>query len=357
MTNKPATLRGVAESAGVSTATVARVLKKQDVVSEDTRLRVEKALKKTGYRLNGVARGLRTNRTLTIGNFLRGSAAISFFIEIARGIEEEAIRNDYTVIMLNPEGSHERERLGVERLIERRVDAMIFTPAQYVGNIDIASAAGIPVVQVERILNRPTSAVIVDNFSGCVQAIEHLVQLGHRRIGFIGGDKKYIQGSTGPISLSVEEQRLAGYRQGLENAGLGYHEELVRLGPYISAEEPVTRYGREGMRHLLELKNPPTAVFATSDVLAAGALQVAYQSGLRIPTDISIIGYDNSLGGFLSPALTTVSQPMRAMGICACQLALAAIRGDNSPRTVTLRTELQIRRVDRTDRCKKSRNK
>ena len=126
---KTATLAGVAQHAGVSTATVARVLKNEGYVSEETRLRVEAAVKETNYRTNAFARGLRTNRSLMIANLLQATTRNPIFAEIARGVEEEALRNGYTVILLNMEGNPERERVGVERMIERRVDAMIFTHA------------------------------------------------------------------------------------------------------------------------------------------------------------------------------------------------------------------------------------
>ncbi len=340
---RAATLMGVAEHAGVSTATVARVLKKQGYVKEETRKRVEAAIQQTGYRLNGVARGLRTSRSMTMGNFLRSTTHNPFFAEIARGIEEEALQNNYTVILLNVEASRERERLGVERLIERRVDAMIFTYALDIENLDLALASGVPTVQVERILDRPTSAVVVDNFTGSVAAVEHLVRLGHRRIGFIGGDPK-LYGSTGPMPLSVEEERLEGYRHGLQSSGIGYNDNLVSLGRYYALEgEPITAWGQKGMRQLLQSTDRPTAVLIASDVLAAGALQVAYEVGLRIPDDLSVIGFDSTIGRFLSPPLTTISHPLLEMGKAACELALLAIAGDQSPRVVKLQTVLEIR--------------
>lgn len=339
---KSATLMKVAEHAGVSTATVARVLKKSGYVKEETRRKVEEAIRQTGYRPNGVARGLRTNRTMTIGNFLRSTTHNPFFAEIARGTEDEALRNDHIVILLNMEASRERERLGVERLIERRVDAMIFTYAIDVESLDIAAAAGIPTVQVERVLDRPTSAVVVDNPAGSVQAVEHLVHLGHRRIGFIGADPVLYRNPMMPIS--VEEERLAGYRQGLQAAGIDYAEDIIFLGRYFVAdEEPVTTWGQMGMRHLLQARERPTAVLITSDVLAAGALQVADEVGLRVPDDISIVGFDATIGRFLSPALTTVSHPLREMGRVACELALAAIAGGTPPCVVRLQTKLEVR--------------
>ena len=341
--NKTATLAGVAQHAGVSTATVARVLKNEGYVSEETRLRVEAAVKETNYRTNAFATGLRTNRSLMIANLLQATTRNPIFAEIARGVEEEALRNGYTVILLNMEGNPERERVGVERMIERRVDAMIFTHALDAAHLDMAMAAGIPVVQVERLLNRPTSAVSVDNYSGCLDAIRHLTQLGHRRIGFVGGDPA-IYGSTGPTLRSIEQERLEGYFEGLRIAGIGIDPELIVLARYIHpGDDSPTAYGQQGMRALLSLKNRPTAVLATAEVLVAGALQEVYGAGLRIPDDISVIGYDNSIAPFLAPVLTTVSQPMRAMGKAACELALSAIRGDDAPRTITFKAELQVR--------------
>lgn len=340
---RTATLAAVARQAGVSTATVARVLKNEGYVREETRDRVEAAVEATRYRANAVARGLRTNRSLMIANFLQATTRNPIFAEIARGVEEEALRNGYTVILLNIEGNRERERVGVERMIERRVDAMIFTHAMEASHVDLAMAAGIPVVQVERLLNRPTSAVAVDNTAGCRDAVEHLTQLGHRRIGFVGGDPA-IYGSTGPTLKSIEQERLEGYCEGLRLAGLDVDPDLVVLARYMHPTDGLpTAYGQQGMRTLLALKTKPTAVLATADVLVAGALQEAYRAGLRVPDDLSVIGYDNSIAPFLAPVLTTVSQPMRDMGRAACELALSAITGDAAPRTIWFRTALQVR--------------
>ena len=336
-------MAAVAQHAGVSTATVARVLKSEGYVSEETRRRVESAIKATSYRTNAFARGLRTNRSLMIANFLQATTRNPIFAEIARGVEEEALLNGYTVILLNVEGSRERERVGVERMIERRVDAMIFTHAVDAAHLDMVMAAEIPIVQVERLLDRPTSAVSVDNYSGCLDAIKHLTKLGHRRIGFIGGDPA-IYGPTGPTPRSIEQERLEGYRDALRIAGLGIDPDLIVLARYLHPTEgSPTAYGQQGMRTLLSLQDRPTAALVTADVLVAGALQEAYRAGLRIPEDMSVIGYDNSIAPYLAPVLTTVSQPMRAMGKAACALALSAIKGDGAPRTITFKAELQVR--------------
>ena len=340
---KTATLAAVAQHAGVSTATVARVLKNEGYVREETRIRVEAAIKETSYRTNAFARGLRTNRSFMIANFLQATTRNPIFAEIARGVEEEAFRSGYTVILLNIEGNPERERVGVERMIERRVDAMIFTHAMDATHLDMAMAAGIPIVQVERLLDRPTFAISVDNYSGCLDAIRHLTQLGHRRIGFIGGDPA-IYGSTGPMLRSIEQERLEGYNEGLRLAGLGSDPDLIVLARYLHPTDgSPTAYGQQGMRTLLALRERPTAVLATADLLVAGALQEVYRAGLRIPDDMSVIGYDNSIAPFLAPILTTVSQPMRAMGNAASELALSAVAARGAPRTITFKAELQLR--------------
>lgn len=160
------TLKDVAEVAGVSTATVARVLHDNGYVAEETRARVERALAETGYRLNKVARGLRTRRSFLLGHLLHAITENPFFAQVALGVEQEALRRGYHVLLYNLQGRAERERAGVEALIERRVDAIVFTTAMRAEHVALATDAGIPVVQVERVTPARSHAVVVNNYVG-----------------------------------------------------------------------------------------------------------------------------------------------------------------------------------------------
>ena len=341
---KPSTLLEVAQRAGVSTATVARVLKAKGYVSEVARSRVEAAIKATGYRPNAVARGLRQQRSFTVGHMLTAITANPFFVNVAHWAEEEALAEGYKTFLFNHNGSAERERLGVERFIERRVDAVLFTNAIDRHNVQLLTEAAIPVIQLERAATIEAPSIRVDNLSGALEAIAHLVQFGHRRIAFIGGDPELINRGDRHFT-SVEDERLAGYREGLRQAGIPIDESLIRLGRYYHIEDGGS--GIEGYRHikaLLALPERPTAIFATCDILAAGALQGIYEEGLRVPEDISIIGFDDTLAANLAPQLTTVAQPMEDLGRLGFRAALDAIEGRSVVMSTVLPTRLVVRR-------------
>ncbi|SDR18440.1 transcriptional regulator, LacI family [Rhizobiales bacterium GAS191] len=345
--SKSATLLGVAQAAGVSTATVARVLHSRGYVAKETRSRVEAAIKAAGYSLNAVARGLRTRRTHTLGHLLSYMTYNPFFAGIASGVDDDAFAKGYKVFNVNLEGNREREHKGVTQLIQSRVDALIFSHAVDAGNVALAMAAGIPVVQVERLVDCPTHAVVVDNLIGCRQAMQHLIGLGHRRIAFVGADPaRYVH--AGPRPQSIENERLSAYVDCLRQAGISVDRDLVFLSTYPRRSGfPVAPgehgAGYEPMRRFLGLPERPTAVLVTGDVFATGLLQALYEAKLRVPDDISVIGYDDMLAPHLAPPLTAVALPAWELGRTACELALRAIGADLERQVVVLPTRLNIR--------------
>jgi len=334
---KAPTLAEIARSAGVSTATVSRVLKSRGYVAEATRARVAAVLRDTRYRPNVMASSLRTQRSFSIGLIVPAITSNPFFVNVAHAVEEEALQHGYKTIIFNHNGDEALERQGIERLLERRMDALIVCNATAAANVELAIAAGIAVVQIERETSARTPAVIADNYLGAREAMAHLIGLGHRRIAFVGGDPAQLP-YHGPQARSVEEQRLEAYREALAEAGIAVRPDYIRLGRYYDIPAGSGRYGREHTQALLGLDERPTAVFATCDVLAAGALQALHVARLRVPDDVSVIGFDDTLAGNLTPALTTVAQPMQDMGAEAFRLAMAALGGDAEPRTVTMAT-------------------
>jgi LacI family transcriptional regulator len=337
--NKPTTLVEVARLAGVSTATVGRVLKARGYVSAEARARIEAVLETTGYRPNAMARGLRQQRSYTIGHVVTAVTANPFFVNVAHGAEDEAFANGFKTLLFNHNGSIERERAGIERFIEQRVDAVLFTTAMAADNVALLMKERVPVVQVERRVTLDAPSVTVDNEVGALQAMEYLVQLGHRRIAFIGGIPNL-------QDRLVETERESAYRRGLAQAGLMAPDDYVRVGEYYSTEDGT---GRDGYRHTREfLRLPearrPTAIFATCDILAAGALQAIYEAGMRVPEDISLVGFDDTLALNLTPALTTVAQPMEELGRRAFGMALDIIDGNRSPAPIRLPSQLIVRR-------------
>lgn len=335
---RPTTLIEVAELAGVSTATVARVLKNNGYVSAKARASIEDALRATGYRPNAMARGLRQQRSFTIGHIVTAVTSNPFFVNVAHGAEDEAFASGFKTLLFNHNSSKERERAGIESFMEQRVDAVLFTTAIAADDVMLLMKAKIPVVQIERRATLEAPSVTVDNEVGALEAMEHLARLGHKRIAFIGGMPDL-------PDRQVERERESAYRIGLANAGLPWTETYVRFGEYYST---IDGSGADGYRHTrdflaLPKTQRPTAIFATCDILAAGALQAIYEAGLRVPEDISLIGFDDTLAVNLTPSLTTVAQPMEELGRKAFAMALAMIEGEASPEPVRLPSKLVIR--------------
>lgn len=319
-----ATLRDVARLAGVSTSTVARVFHNKGYVAEETRRLVEATIEETGYQLNAVAQGLRKQRTLTLGHVLFSISPNPFFAGVALGIEQEAAARGCGVLTSNTQGDPERERQGVQTLIRRRVDAILFTTYADAANVRLAAASGIPVVQVERHARIETHTVTVDNYRGSFAATEHLIAFGHRRIAYAGEPPGAREHSAGQRSGVVEQERVAGFFDAMNQHGLPVDDDLVDFSVQYSDSVRIREVTRRWFA--LPAGQRPTAIFATCDLLAAGVLQEAYAHGLRVPEDLSVVGFDDTYGSHLTPPLTTVAQPMFEMGRCAAGIAIDQVQ-------------------------------
>lgn len=343
MVSKAATLLEVARLAGVSTATVNRVLKQQGYISDDARQKVLAAVAATNYRPNVVARGLRTQHTYTIGLMLTAITVNPLFVGVAHAVEAAAIAAGYRVVIFNHGGSASHERHGIETFIAQRVDAVLFCTTASPENVDILVDSGIPAIEIERSLTETARSVRVDNYVGARAAVDHLVSLGHRRIAFVGGDPTIYPRDLAR-QRSVEDDRLAAYRDGMAAHGLKPMPDHMRLGTYYDLDAEIS--GTEGQQHtnaLMALPEPPTAIFATCDILATGVLQSLYRMGKRVPQDVSVVGFDDTIAAYLAPELTTVAQPMTALGRHGFDMALAAIEGREVPDEIVLETSLVIR--------------
>lgn len=343
MSRRSATLIEVARLAGVSTATVNRVLKRQGYISDEAREKVLAAVEATRYRPNILAQGLRTRRSQTIGLMLTAITVNPFFVGVAHAVELAGLAAGYRTVMFNHGGSAEQERVGIENFIAQRVDAVLFCTAMQPENLALLERAGIPAIEIERSSTASASCVRVDNYVGARAAVDHLVSLGHSAIAFVGGDTA-LYPRDAARGRSVEEDRLAAYRDGMAAHGLIPKEEWIRLGTYYDLDGGNT--GKEGREHaeaLMALTDPPTAIFATCDILAAGVLQALYRTGKRVPEDVSVVGFDDTLASYLSPELTTVAQPVSLLGEQAFHMALAAITGQESQDEIVLPSALVIR--------------
>ena len=339
-----ATLKDVALRAGVATTTVARVVNKSGYVAEETRRRVEDAIEATGYSANSLARSLRSDRSRVIGHLLRSTLPNPFFLRVARGVEEYAKAHGYTALTYNVQVQAEAERHGIETFVGWRADAIIFSTPVDAANVEFAAQRGMPVVQVERPMTLSASRILVRNFDSAVMALRHLVDLGHRRIAFVGPEPR----SSPPFAESfayVDKERFGAYRAVLSEIGAST-EGLIKFGEgYRDDVASAQGHGFSATRELLAQPLRPTAIYTANDILAAGAMQAIYEAGLRIPRDISVIGFDDTLAQYLSPLLTTIRQPARRLGMAAAKLVIDQIEGNQPPgcHELVLDTELVIR--------------
>ena len=325
------TMRDVAKRAGVSVTSVSHVINETRPVSYELRERVLAAMEELGYQPNRLARSLRSGKTQIIGTIVPDSAD-PFFAEVARGIEDTAFENGYSLILCNSDRNLGKEAFYTNVLVEKRVDGILFLAAGVsTERIVDLQQRGIPVVVVDREL--PASnvdSVVTDNAGGGWSATRHLIDLGHQRIGHIAG----------PSDLRLSKYRSTGYCKALEEAGIATDENLVVRGDFDFES------GHRAAHQLLANDKRPTAIFACNDIMAIGAICAAVELGLRVPEDLSVVGYDDiPLASYSNPPLTTVAQPIYDMGVTAASMLLERLHDPSGPaRQLVLDVELQIRR-------------
>ncbi|WP_249416811.1 LacI family DNA-binding transcriptional regulator [Streptomyces sp. TS71-3] len=324
------TIAMVAEEAGVSVPTVSKVLNGRHHVGADTRRRVQQALDRTGYQWRGRSRGDRTGTGLV--NFVISTVDTPWARELLTGAEQEAYRLGAGLVLSVTHDSQARPRDWMDMLSSRPTDGVVFviSHARQLG-AERLSPVGTPLVVIDQMggHDRNVPTIGASNFAGGFSATEHLVGLGHRRIGVV----------TGPDDVQCSRERLDGYRAALVRAGLDHAPELVRTGDFYAES------GRRAAAELLDLDDPPTAVFALSDLQARGVYDEAHERGLRIPRDLSVVGFDDvDSCMWMTPRLTTVRQPL-------AQMAMLAVRGVLEPAEEvpgqSLRLELATRLVER----------
>lgn len=332
--------RDLAARAGVSIATVSHVIRGTRNVSDQVRERVERAIAEFNYHPNALARGLRAKSTKTIG-LITTEVTNPFYSEIAVAAETELTGSGYTVLIGNillgdlalKDG---KEHDYVNLFLERRVDGLLLTSVHLDSPIgEWLNGQGVPFVLLNRRLrNAVTDYVGVDNRGGMYAATEHLLKLGHRRIGFVGGFG---------YSSSAQD-RLAGYQSALRSYGIKPAEKMIFEGDYDLAG------GYAGAKRLLSLprRQRPTAICAANDLLAFGVMDYALSAGFEIPTELSVTGFDNLDLSRIAPlSLTTVHQPNREMGRAAARLLVQRIETamPHDPMVIELPCELIVRKT------------
>ncbi len=328
-----ATIFDVAKRANVSIGTVSRVLNNRDRVSAETRDRVLLAIRELDYHSNAFAQGLASQQTDTIGLVIP-QVNDPFYFGIVRGIEDTVTTAGYSLLIASQ--PHHTSENHYMRLFRRgHVDALILTAIDVFPNeIQEMTKSGLPVIMVQQDAGKNVSAVLVDNYGGAAALTEHLLDHGCRRIAYIAGTDH----------TPVNKERLRALRDTLKAHGLSLPESLVFHGDYLRGS------GAAAMRQILDLPERPDAVFAANDQMAADAMVVAQERGLNVPEDIAIVGFDDvPLASYVSPALTTVHQPIYEQGVYAARMALDMLKTSDqqpppTPPRIILPTTLVIRR-------------
>jgi len=294
-------IREVSRIARVSTATVSRALRQPQLVSQATRERVLRAVEKSGYRPNLLARNFSAGRSFTVV-VLVPDITNPFFSRVIRGIEQEAQTMGYSVLLGDTQGTPGREQEYASLALTNQADGLIQLHGRYpFAEKDIALAAAVPMVNAcERIGNECAYPVIELDNRGAAQVLtQHLLRLGHRRLGVI----------TGPATSPLVQDRLAGFQQSLEAANITMDHSLVAEGDFSMPS------GQKAATLLLGQKTPPTALFCMNDEMAIGAMHQCKNLGLRVPEDISVAGFDGiEFSSFTDPPLTTIKQPAEELG-------------------------------------------
>ena len=328
-TQRP-TMKDVARLAGVSIQTVSVVVNEKGAVSSETRDRILAAIDELGYRPLAVGRSLRTGSTRTIG-LMVADITNPFFARMADAVEDHAHRCGYNLILYNTHSDAERERTYLQIAAERWVDGMLFvTTTDTLHGLGALRAAGIPVVAVDRIPHDYDGPwVILDNRRTGTLVGEHLLELGHEDLAHI----------CGPLDLRLSVERLESFEAAVRGRGFEPISHVVGDASW-SCES-----GYLAMRSMLASARIPTAVFASNDRLAIGAMRAVVEAGRRVPEDISIVGVDDiELAPYLTPPLTTVRQRLADVATLGTKILLDLIHGDEPGQTqVVFEPELVVR--------------
>ncbi|MDK2809688.1 MAG: LacI family transcriptional regulator [Petroclostridium sp.] len=327
---KIATIRDVAKYTGLSIATISKYLNGGNVLEQNKEL-IEEAIKVLDYKINEIARGLKTNRTMTVGILIPSLENI-FFTSIVSNIENILIQNGYSAILCDYREDEKLEKEKFDFLINKLVDGIVMVPSGK--NIECIKGAiekNIPIVLIDRMLKGIScDVVLTDNLNAAYDAAEQFIMRGHKKIGII----------SGPENIYTAQERLKGYLRVHEDYAMEVDRSLIKYGDYKI---------ESGYKLLLELidNNPrPTAVFVTNYEMTLGAIMAINERDIKVPEELSIIGFDNiQMAKIVKPPLSIVVQPMQQIGETAAEVLLKRLKGDRSnfPAIYRLKTEILLK--------------
>jgi len=327
LNSTPATIKDIARRAGVSHSTVSRALRGSPLISEDTTQRVRLIAQEMGYHPSAAARSLKTNQTKALGVIVR-NIDDPFFSEILQGIEDIAQGEGYSLFISSSQNETDREKMIVNAMREHRVDGVIICSTAFSTSQSRELVEhSVPIV----VINNQAAedyryAIHHDDLDGGRQIARHLIDLGHRRIAYLGNS----------ISGRTTLDRQSGYKQEMEAAGLPVSKDYIHEVP---GGEP--EHGLAGVEHFLNLPVRPTALMCYNDMMAIGVLKGLHTAGIRVPHEISVIGFDNIvLSEYTNPPLTTFDQPKHYIGAEAARLLLGLLKNGSSQDTTTFNSQI-----------------
>jgi LacI family transcriptional regulator len=321
------TIQDVAKTAGVSVSTVSRVLNGKVDVASETQDRIRSVIDNLGYTTNLAARSMRSFKKNMVG-LIMPDIAYPFAIEVMKGVNRAIAESEFDLVVYTTGDVRKSGRASHEQKYVSLLNNSITDGAIIVAPVADEFSTDAPIVSIDPLMSDPNyPSVHATNYQGATDAMNYLLGLGHTRIGFI----------SGRAELESSTRRLMGYRDAIEKAGLSIDENLIASGDYT------TETGAKCAHELLSLEDPPSAIFASNDQAAMGVFQVAQELGLRIPEDLSVIGFDNIMESKYM-RLTTVDQFISEMGFVATQMLIKLINGEDlDSQTYKMQTRLVIR--------------
>jgi LacI family repressor for deo operon, udp, cdd, tsx, nupC, and nupG len=320
-----ANMKDVAKLAGVSTATVSRAMTNPEKVSDKTRKKVELAVAESGFSPNVIARNLRRSESKTVVVILPDITNM-FFADIVRGIQFVANKNDYNVLLGDSVHNIQQAKAYIDLVKSKQADGIISLTSEL--PVEVEKGINIPIVMAcEYFEHFPVPTIRVDNYAAAKSAVDYLLDIGHKRIACI----------TGPMDNPICVARKKGYRQSLEGAAIKFDDSAIDSGDF-------SFHSGYSAFHRLYSQYKMTALFCFNDMMALGAMRAAFEVGLKVPEQLSIVGFDDlPFAEYTTPQLTTIRQPQQQIGETAMQTLLHLLLGEKAAQDTIIPTQLLVR--------------